>query len=441
MARVKGTGKTKLLLALMAVALALGAPVRILGQTDGRELSGTVTAASGSRIANARVVLKNTGNGGTASAITKKDGTYRVSSLPPGQYEVSVSAVGFAGTQTLVTISANGDQVANFVLQAANQAAESSGVSGVENSQSVRELPLNGRSASDLATLEPGVASARTQQTGQAQRGFGNQMTISGGRPRQNDSRLDGISVNDYVNGPPGSALGVNLGSDAVEQFSVLTSNYPAQYGRSSGGIIGASTRSGTGNLHGDAFEYIRNSALDARNFFDRAKPAFHRNQFGGSIGGPVVKDGTFFFADYEGLRQSQGITQVDTVPSQAARDGHLCAPPDCSTTNTVAVEGQAERFLKAFYPLPNGSLMCSFSSCATGTGDTCIFTFAGQTVTPENYCTTKCDHSFSPQDALAGTYMFDSGTVRQPDELNNKRTGYDSRRQFLALNETHTFS
>ena len=115
--------------------------------------------------------------------------------------------------------------------------------------KNVSDLPLNGRSASDLATLEPGVTSARTQASGQAQRGFGNQMTISGGRPRQNDSRLDGISVNDYVNGPPGSALGVNLGADAVEQFSVLTSNYPALYGRSSGGIIAASTRSGTNNF------------------------------------------------------------------------------------------------------------------------------------------------------------------------------------------------
>ncbi len=223
-----------------------------------------------------------------------------------------------------VTVTENSSLVVNLVLQAEVSGAPgksqggASGVSGVVSSKSVTDLPLNGRSASDLATLEPGVASARTQSTGQAQRGFGNQMTISGGRPRQNDARLDGISVNDYVNGPPGSALGINLGSDAVEQFSVLTSNYPAQFGRSSGGIIGASTRSGTKDFHGNAFEYIRNSVFDARNFFDTAKPAFHRNQFGGSIGGPVVKDRTFFFADYEGLRQSQGITQVDTVPSQA---------------------------------------------------------------------------------------------------------------------------
>jgi len=414
---------TRLLLTLMAVVAVLVLPVRILAQT--RELSGTVTAASGARIANARVVLKNGASGSTTSAITKEDGTYRVSSLTPGQYEVSVSAAGFAGTQTMVTMDASSDQIANFVLQATNQAAGTSGVSGVVNSQSVRELPLNGRSASDLATLEPGVASARTQQTGQAQRGFGNQMTISGGRPRQNDSRLDGISVNDYVNGPPGSALGVNLGSDAVEQFSVLTSNYPAQYGRSSGGIIGASTRSGTGNFHGDAFEYIRNSALDARNFFDRAKPPFRRNQFGGSAGGPIWKDRTFIFGDYEGLRQSQGVTQVATVPSAAARAGNL-------STGQITPDQNVLRFINTFYPLPNGPLL--------GSGDTGILNFAGQQVTPENYFTTKVDHKFSGSDAVSGTYMFDGGSVRQPDELNNKRTGYDSRRQFFTLNETHTF-
>jgi hypothetical protein len=118
--------------------------------------------------------------------------------------------------------------------------------------------------------------------------------------------------------------LGVNLGSDAVEQFSVHTSNYPTQFGRSSGGIIGASTRSGTADFHGDAFEYIRNSALDARNFFDTAKPPFRRNQFGGIGGGADIKGTNVIFGDYEGLRQSQGVTQVTTVPSAAARAGNL---------------------------------------------------------------------------------------------------------------------
>jgi hypothetical protein len=405
-------------------------------------LSGRITSAAGARIANARITIKDVAKSDTKTIAANGDGSFTLSNLSPGIFEITVSAPGFAETRTTVTMNAGMDNRADIVMHSIGTAeGGTSGVRGVVSSKSVTDLPLNGRSASDLAALEPGVATARTQSTGQGQRGFGNQMTISGGRPRQNDARLDGISVNDYVNGPPGSALGVNLGSDAVEQFTVLSSNYPAQFGRSSGGIIGASTRSGTKDFHGNAFEYIRNSAFDARNFFDKAKPAFHRNQFGGSIGGPVVKEGTFFFADYEGLRQSQGITQVDTVPSQAARDGHLCAPPDCSTTGAVAVDARPTRFLKAFYPLPNGALLCPFSSCAPGTGDTGIFTFAGQTVTPENYFTTKIDHTFSAPDALSGTYMFDSGTVRQPDELNNKRTGYDSRRQFFILHESHTFS
>src|SRR5215470_12688880 len=306
----------------ITIGVALFIPLVTLCQTPGRDLSGRVKAASGSPIPNARVSVKNLVSGDTFSAVTSEDGSYKLARLPPGNYDVSVSARGFASVRITVAIHADQDQVADLTLPSGNEQGTSSTVSGVVSGKNVSDLPLNGRSASDLATLEPGVASARTQTSGQAQRGFGNQMTISGGRPRQNDSRLDGISVNDYSNGPPGSALGVSLGSDGVEQFSVLTSNYPAQFGRSSGGIIGASTRSGTKEFHGSAFEYIRNSAFDARNFFDTAKPAFHRNQFGGSAGGPIWKDRTFIFGDYEGLRQSQGITQVEStvLPNRPSR-------------------------------------------------------------------------------------------------------------------------
>ncbi len=408
-------------------------------------LSGAVTSTAGARIANARLAIKNTANGDTKIITANDDGSFTLVNLPPGVFELTVSAQRFADARTTVTITAGMDRQADIVMHAESSTGtgegEASGVSGVVSSKSVTDLPLNGRSASDLAALEPGVTSARTQSTGQAQQGFGNQMTISGGRPRQNDARLDGISLNDYVNGPPGSALGVNLGADAVEQFTVLTTNYPAQYGRSSGGIIGASTRGGTKDFHGVVFEYIRNSAFDARNFFDEVKPLFHRNQFGGSAGGPIRKDRTFLFASYEGLRQSQGVTQVDTVPSQPARNGRLCAPPDCSTTTAVTVDPQAARFLQAFYPVPNGGLLCPYSSCVAGAGDTGVFTFAGQQITPENYFTTKIDHKFSERDSLSGTYMYDSGSVSQPDQLNNKRTSYNSRRQVYTFREAHSFT
>src|SRR5713226_9588231 len=413
----------------LAFLLYFLAATQMYPQVTGGTLSGRITNTTGARMANAHLTVKNTANGDTKSITANEDGSFSVRKLSPGMFEITVSVPGFAQVKTVVTISAGIDQAVDIVMHAESGAGASeggaSGVTGVVGSKSVTDLPLNGRSASDLAALEPGVATARTQSTGQAQRGFGNQMTISGGRPRQNDARLDGISVNDYVNGPPGSALGVNLGSDAVEQFSVLTSNYPAQVGRSSGGVIAASTRSGANDFHGSAFEYIRNSALDARNFFDRAKPPFRRNQFGGSAGGPIWKDRTFIFGDYEGLRQSQGVTQVATVPSAAARAGNL-------STGQITPDQNVLRFINTFYPLPNGPLL--------GSGDTGILNFAGQQVTPENYFTTKVDHKFSGSDAVSGTYMFDGGSVRQPDELNNKRTGYDSRRQFFTLNETHTF-
>jgi hypothetical protein len=241
------------------------------------------------------------------------------------------------------------------------------------------------------------------------------------------------------------SALGVNLGVDAVEQFTVLTSNYPAQVGRSSGGVVAASTRTGTNSFHGDAFEFIRNSALDARNFFDKAKPPFRRNQFGASAGGPLRKDRTFLFGDYEGLRASTGITLVDSSPSPAARSGTLCdrTVTDCIRTITISVDPTVLKFVNAFWPAPNGPLQCPFPDkpCLPGTGDTGVFTFAGQEITPENYFTTKMDHKLSTEDTLSGTYMFDGGTVRQPDELDNKRTGFDSRRQFFTVSEAHTFS
>lgn len=406
--------------------------IPVFGQSSPAKLTGTILTRSGSRIPNARLSIKNAASGDIHAVVTNQDGSFNLDNLPPAIYEITVTAPGFAVWKTIAEVHGGNNPLPNIVLDAdlkvsAEKAqAETSAIGGVVTGKSVTDLPLNGRSASDLAALEPGVASARTQATGQAQRGFGNEMTISGGRPRQNDSRLDGISVNDYANGPPASALGVNLGADAVEQFSVLTSSYPAQFGRSSGGIIGASTRSGTDDFHGDVFEYIRNSALDARNFFDTAKPPFRRNQFGASAGGPIWKDRTYIFGDYEGLRQSQGVTQVATVPSAEARAGNL-------STGQVTVDANVLRFVNAFYPLPNGPLLSS--------GDTGIFTFAGQQVTPENYFTTKVDHKFSQIDAIAGTYMFDSGNVRQPDELNNKRTGYDSRRQFFTLSETHTFS
>ena len=224
-------------------------------------------------------------------------------------------------------------------------------------------------------------------------------MTISGARPQQNNYRLDGISLNDYANGAPGSVLGGNLGVDAIQEFSVLTSNYSAEYGKTSGGVVNAITRSGTNGFHGSAYEFLRNSALDARNFFEDPalpKAPFRRNQFGGGIGGPIIKNRTFFFADYEGIRQSKGIPNFNHVPSLEVH-------------NDPTVSPAAKQYL-ALYPTPA-------ASCGA---DVCTLVFNAQQVVTENFVTTRIDHKFSDKDSLFGTYLFDKTPYTSPDSFGN---------------------
>lgn len=425
-------GPAMRLVKLTAWAAALAFTLPAAAQNSKGTLSGTIMAPGGLKIPQAQVLLKSTSTNLTKSATANRSGFYRITNLSQGEYIVTASAPGFVDAQATVSITPGAKRLANLVLgikpigQSPTGQGSVSAVRGVVSSESVQSLPLNGRSASDLVALQPGVSQARSAQTTTAQGGFGTEMVISGQSPRQNDYLLDGISVNDYANSPPGSAAGVNLGADSTKQFSVITSNYPAQYGRSSGGIIAQTTRSGIDEYHGDVFDFLRNSAFDARNYFDSQKPPFRRNQFGGTLGGPMIRKRSFFFASYEGFRQSLGLTYVENVPSQSAREGKL-------STGDIAVDPAVLRVLNAFYPFPNRGTL--------GSGDTGIFAFAGQQITPENYFTTRLDDRLTSRDALSCVYLFDAGTVTQPDEFNNKRTGYNSHHQFLMLDEAHTFN
>src|SRR5712672_2927025 len=309
-------------------------------QVSGATLSGTVMDSSGAVIPNAQVAITDVGTGVTRNVTSGSAGFYTAPNLLPATYEVRVTAPGFSTqVQKGVTLTVGAQQTLDIKMQVGqvSQTVEvtteaptveltSSTLSAVVNATTVRELPLNGRSWTDLATLQPGVSSIQTQPSfavggDRGNRGFGSQLTISGARPQENNYRLDGISLNDYGNGSPGSVLGGNLGVDAIQEFSVLTSNYSAEYGKTSGGVVNAITRSGTNAFHGSVYEFLRNSALDARNFFDGSKaPPFKRNQFGGAVGGPIYKNRTFFFADYEGILQSKGITALTLVPSLDAR-------------------------------------------------------------------------------------------------------------------------
>ncbi len=315
----------KLCVSLLVLLIICGGAATLTAQVAGGTISGTVTDSSGRVINNVKVMITNVATGVTREVTTNDEGFYSAPNLLPGTYEAKFSAQGFrtqARSNLELTVGASvaldqvlpvGSNVETIVVQSEVPAVQlsTSDISAVVNATTVRELPLNGRSWTDLAQLQPGVNAIQTQPTFAAgtdrgNRGFGQQLTISGARPQQNNYRLDGVSLNDYANGAPGSVLGGNLGVDAIQEFSVLTSNYAADYGKTSGGVVNAITRSGTNQIHGSAYEFFRNSKLDAMNYFDVGKiPPFKRNQFGGTIGGPIVKDHTFFFADYEGIRAS----------------------------------------------------------------------------------------------------------------------------------------
>jgi hypothetical protein len=455
--------------ALLVVVVICSVAENLHAQVAGGTISGTATDSSGRSLNNVKITITNVATGVTREVATNGEGFYSAPNLLPGTYEVRFSAQGFrteVRKDVELTVGASvaldqalrvGSVVETVVVQSEVPAVQlsTSDISAVVNATTVRELPLNGRSWTDLAQLQPGVSAIHTQPdfaagTDRGNRGFGQQLTISGARPQQNNYRLDGVSLNDYANGAPGSVLGGNLGVDAIQEFSVITSNYEADYGKTSGGVVNAITRTGTNQMHGSAYEFLRNGKLDAKNYFDdptQPIPPFKRNQFGGTIGGPIVKDHTFFFADFEGIRQSKGITTLAVVPSQNARNGLLCSNPPgpdpnnpCSTvqlqmgpnTDANGVDKNAKAFF-TFYHLPNGAIL--------GNGDTGEFTFAGQQIVNENFLTTRLDHKFSQNDSLFGTYMFDKTPYSSPDGLDNVEFSTLTARQFAAIEETHIFT
>jgi Carboxypeptidase regulatory-like domain/TonB-dependent Receptor Plug Domain len=444
--------------AIFSVLLSLSAHAQVSGAT----LNGTVTDSSGAAIANVQVSIKNEDTGEVRTVTVDSAGFYAAPNLLPGKYDVSATGAGFSttvqngiiltvGAQQLLNIKMRVGQVTQMVEvqeQAPSVDLATSTIGGVVAREAVVSLPLNGRDWTSLATLEPGVDSvgsiqANTGGPDRARRGYGVQMTISGTRPTQNNYRIDGISVNDYTNGGPGSVEGSTLGVDAVQEFSVLTSNYSAEYGRTSGGVVNALTKSGTNAFHGDVYEFLRNSALDARNYFDPSQiPAFRRNQFGAALGGPIVKDRTFFFVDYEGLRQNQGITSQAIVPSAAARQGLLCSL--CPLSQQTHVTGaanpdpatgidQAVLPYLSLWGLPNAGLI--------GNGDQGTYSFTAPHITSENFGTARLDHKFTDKDSIFGSYQYDFATATQPDPANDVLVGNSTGRAYVALEETHLFS
>ncbi len=442
--------KSMLRLGLCAVVVvsSFGA-LRLHAQVVGATLSGTITDQSGGVLPKAEVSIRNTATGDTRTVSTNADGIYSAPNLQPGIYNITVSAPGFSkAVQSGVTLTVGASQVLNLTMQVgqATQTVEvtteaptvnltNAEIGALTTETTIKELPLNGRSWSDLAKLQPGVYQLHTQPDVNSRdrftRGYGLQLSISGARPQQNNYRVDGININDPANGGPGNVFAANAGVDAISEFSVLTTNYSTEYGRASGGIVNATTKSGTNQFHGSGYEFLRNSWLDAPNFYDppgQKIPAFRRNQFGASAGGPIIKNKTFVFGDYEGLRQSKGLSKNSTIPSKTERDG---APTS------------VQAYLDAFFPIDgtlNGKPVCGITT-GTGAGGENSCNFGAGQVSTENYYIIRADHHISDKDSLSGTFYRDKSNVGTPDEYNNKIVSTATSSTFATVAETHSFT
>src|SRR6202162_3205056 len=279
-------------------------PASLHAQTVSGTILGLVQDQQGGAIGKAEVSARSLDTGAIRKTTSEDNGEYRIASIPARSYEITITAPSFkTEVRSGIVVTVGADVGLNFAMtvgavtekvevtaEAAQVDTSSSTMGGFVNSATIRELPLHGRDWLQLSLLQAGaLANAGEYQadTSRAQRGNGLAISISGGRVTENVFRIDGLVVNDYATAGPGSSLHVNMGVDAIREFSVLTNNYSAEFGRGASGVINEISKSGTHDFHGSAYYFHRNSALDARNFFDAAVIApFHRHQYGGSIGG-----------------------------------------------------------------------------------------------------------------------------------------------------------
>ncbi len=394
------SGRVLMFLALFAV---IGATA-VWGQAVNGTISGTVVDPSGAAVAGATVEVKNTATQVVRTVTTNAQGRYSVPELIIGAYDVRISRMGFqSALQTGVPVVVGGERTVDATLRigqsqetvtvearTAQVDTASSAIATLVDTKQVEELPLNGRNYTQLISLAPGV-----QQTPppfpSGFYGRGADYSISGARPEGQAFLMDNSNVQDFWNHGPGSAvLGTTLGVEAIAEFSIQTNTYSAQFG-GSGSAVNAVTKSGTNDFHGTLFEFLRNSALDARAFYDPSRiPAFRRNQFGGSAGGPIKKDKAFFFFNYEGLRNDQGLTQIAFVPTAAARQG---------ATSPLVQQ------LLSYYPLPTtiiGGGIGQYQSVGAQVGD-------------EGYYIGRVDYNLSSKDSIFTRYVSDRALFHDP--------------------------
>ena len=440
---------SSVLAALLALFLALTGEAQVVGGT----IAGTVTDSTGAVIPHAAVLVHNNDTGNQRTLTTDAAGRFSAPSVPVGSYTVEVDAAGFTH-QTRTGVSLTIGQSLNLSIALAVTGSETVNVqdtppsvntstqqtSGLVNERQVKELPLNGRSYDQLITLNPGTVNYTGQRAGgvgTSNSSVGNMFSVSGRRPQDNIFLLNGVEYTgaSLINVTPGGTSGQLLGVDAVREFNVVSDTYSAAYGKRDGAQISIVTASGTNKVHGDAYEFLRNSFFDARNYFDQSRiPEFQRNNYGAALGGPIRHDKLFLFGNYEGFRQNLGLSLDTLVPDNQARLGNVPNSKGVYTPTTVSpISAQ----LLNLWPVQNGPEVLQ-NGLPTGIAN--ALGTAPQHIR-EDFGTTRFDANLTANDLLFAVYTVDDSTAHTPSQDPFSVVDEALREQVLSLQEQHVFS
>ncbi len=416
---LKAFGRSAFLLGLLF-------PAAAAGQTSAT-LAGTVSDATGGSLPGVVITLTDSGTNATRIAVSDQAGRFVLASLPAGDYVLRTAFGGFAPETRQLRLTVAEQRTLTLSLVVAGTEAvtvtgpvgntRSAELSFLVDQRAIERLPVNGRNFTDLVGLQPGVSVFPHRDNGSVV-AHGLAMSVNGQDPRSNVYLLDGTLLNDFTNGPAGSAAGTALGMDTVREFRVEANSYSAEYGRNVGGQINAITKSGTNRLAGGLFQFHRNDALDARNYFDVGeKPDFSRNQFGGTMGGPLRRDRLFFFVGYEGLRERLGRTILTTVPDDNARLGVL-------PSGTVTIDPAVRPFLDEF-PRANGESLG---------GGLARYTFPFDQTLDQHFVQGRLDAVLRNNAQLFARHTFDDANQALPTDYPQFPRAFVSRNQFLTV-------
>lgn len=451
-----GLCTSRIVRTLLILAMAALLPVSAHSQISA-SLSGTVADESGAMVQSATITARSADLGFERTTTTDSTGHYELGSLGIGSYEIDVTRQGFkeevrkgvqlvVGQEAVVDFQLHVGAAADHVTVEADvpmASATTADISGLVGGSQIRNLPLNGRSFDLLTMLNSGVVNftaAKVGGTGVSNSTNGNNFAVSGNRPQQNIFLLNGVEFTGAAenNMQPGGTSGQLMGVDAIEEFNILRDDYGVQYGKRPSAQVVLVTRRGSNRFDGSVYEYLRNNDLDAANYFDPgAAPGFQRNQFGVSAGGPIVKDKSFAFLNFEQLNQHLHQTGVDLVPDSNMRNGYLpCksvtpAPSPCPSSGVVFVGTTP---LISAWPVP--------SATAPDFGGISEAFNTPLQIIRDDFATVRADHVVSRADSLSAIYTIDDSADNTPTSTNLYSTDVESlREQVASLSETHVFS